>query len=137
MTAQQKPVGQQQGWKKWFYGLLMVAAPLTFFYSGYAVASLTGAPSIGQLATNVTGSFAGVAKLITAGSYIAGMGFALSSILKFKQHKDNPQQITIGAPIALLFIGAALIFLPTIFGAANQTIFGGSGSSGGISGITS
>ena len=30
------------------------------------------------------------AQLLTSGSYIAGFGFAIASILKFKAHKDNP-----------------------------------------------
>src|SRR5690242_14650369 len=102
----------------------------------YADDSFKG-PSIGNIASNVTGSFGDLATLITYGSYVAGCGFALSSILKFKQHKDNPQQIPIGTPIALLFVAAALIFLPTIFGTANETIFGGSGIIGGTTGVTS
>lgn len=95
-----------------------------------------GGQTIGSVATQVTTSFSALAKLITAASYVAGMGFALSAILKFKQHKDNPQQIPIGTPIALLFIAAGLIFLPTIFGVAGQTIFGSSATAGGVSGVS-
>jgi intracellular multiplication protein IcmD len=131
-----KQVVTGQNGKNWVYRVLFAMITATFFYTGYAYASFSG-PSIGQIATQIITSFSGLAKLVTAGSYIAGMGFALSSILKFKQHKDNPTQIPIGTPIALLFIAAALIFLPTIFGSANQTIFAGSGSVGGISGIDS
>ena len=57
---------------------------------------------------------ANVAKLITAGSYIAGMGFGVGSIVKFKAHKDNPTQIPVGTPIALLFVAAALLFMPSV-----------------------
>ncbi len=70
---------------------------------------------IGAIANKVTGSFEGLAKLITAGAYVAGMGFAVGAVLKFKAHKDNPTQIPVGTPIAMLFIAAALIFLPSIF----------------------
>jgi intracellular multiplication protein IcmD len=120
--------------------LLMIAGVTlaAFFFSEIALAAsssgLSG-PSLGGIAKNITGSFQNLAKLITAGSYIAGFGFSLGAILKFKQHKDNPQQIPIGTPIAMLFVAAALIFLPTIFGTANQTIFGGSGVIGGVSGV--
>lgn len=93
--------------------------------------------TIGDIGTQITTSFAGLAKLVTAGAYIAGMGFALTSILKFKQHKDNPTNIPIGTPIALLFIGGALLFLPNLFGIAGQTIFGTTAGAGGISGVTS
>jgi hypothetical protein len=38
------------------------------------------------------------------------------AIIHFKQHKDNPTQSPISKPISLVFIAAALLFLPTIIG---------------------
>ena len=94
------------------------------------------AQDIGQIAETVTGSFSNLAKLITAAAYVAGLGFAVGAVMKFKQHKDNPTQIPIGTPIALIFIAAALIFLPTILGVTGATLFGGSGGEvGGPEGI--
>jgi intracellular multiplication protein IcmD len=61
-------------------------------------------------------------------SYLLGIGFAGAAIFKFKQHKDNPTQIPIGTPIALLVIGILLIFLPGIIGPIGTTIFGSSGT---------
>lgn len=89
--------------------------------------------SIGSVATNIRGTFTAIARLIVAAAYVAGFGFAFASILKFKAHKDNPQQIPIGTPIALLFVGAALIFLPSVFSVTGKTIFG-KGTPGGVSG---
>lgn len=83
--------------------------------------------TLGNMATNITKSFTSLAKLITAGSYLAGLGFSVGAIMKFKQHKDNPTQIPIGTPIALVFIAAALLFLPSILGVTGSTMFGGSG----------
>jgi len=34
---------------------------------------------------------------------------------KFKAHKEQPTQVPISQPIALLFIAAALIFVPSVF----------------------
>ena len=85
--------------------------------------------TIGGMASSVTSSFESLTKLITAGSYLAGLGFAIAAIMKFKQHKDNPTQITIGTPIALVFIAASLLFLPTILGVAGFTMFGTTGGS--------
>jgi intracellular multiplication protein IcmD len=73
-----------------------------------------------------TASFANITKLITAGSYVAGFGFAVGAILKFKQHKDNPTQIPIGTPIALIFIAAALLFLPSLVPSSGGTLFASS-----------
>jgi intracellular multiplication protein IcmD len=92
--------------------------------------------TLGAMALQITKSFEGLAKLITAGAYMAGIGFVMASMLKFKAHKDNPTQIPIGTPIALLFVGAALIFLPHIFIIAGYTIFGGTSGAAGISGTT-
>ena len=92
--------------------------------------------SVGSAAKNVTTSMSDLARLITAGSYVLGFGFAVGAVLKFKAHKDNPTQVTVGTPIALLFIAVALIFLPAIFGMAEKTIFAGSAKTGTVSGTT-
>jgi len=65
-----------------------------------------------------------IQQLINAQSLVAGIGFSVGALLKFKQHKDNPTQNHIGEPIAMLFIAAALLFLPTILGISGGTMFG-------------
>lgn len=92
-------------------------------------ASAANSLTLGAMATQITGSFTSLTKLMTAGSYLAGLGFSIGAIMKFKQHKDNPTQIPIGTPIALVFIAAALLFLPTILGITGATMFGTSGGS--------
>lgn len=92
---------------------------------------------IGGVAAQVTTNLASLARLITAGAYVIGMAFAVAAIVKFKAHKDNPTQIPIGTPIAMLFVAAALIFIPTVFSVSGHTLFGGSGTVAGVSGITS
>ncbi|MDP3705632.1 MAG: type IV secretion protein IcmD [Legionellaceae bacterium] len=98
--------------------MLTLTCLLFAFFSGGAFAE-----TLGTMASTITSTFSSVGKLITASSYIAGLGFAVSAILKFKQHKDNPQQTPIGQPIGLVFIAAALLFLPSILEAAGGTIF--------------
>lgn len=96
------------------------------------------AQTFGSIAANITGSFASIVKLITGISYLAGVGFGAAGIMKFKQHKDNPTQIPLGQPVALLFISAALIWLPMLIQSAGVSIFGASGGTsagaGGASG---
>ena len=103
-----------------------------FLYAGYASA----ASDIGTIAGNITGTFGAVAKFVTAMAYVVGMGFGVSAMLKFKAHKDNPQGTPLGTPMMLLFVAAGLIFLPTLFGVAGQSIFGG-GTAAGVSGVQS
>lgn len=90
------------------------------FFAEYCFAAKE---TIGTMAESITSTFDSVGKMITASSYIAGLAFAISAILKFKQHKDNPQQTPIGQPIGLIFISVALLFLPSILGAAGETVF--------------
>jgi hypothetical protein len=69
-----------------------------------------------DVAASITTTFGNLPELLTASSYAAGLGFAIGGTLKFKQQQDNPTQIPIATPIALLYVAAALIFLPTTFG---------------------
>jgi len=96
----------------------------------YASSSLT----LGSMASTITQSFTGLTKLITGGSYVAGLGFAVGAIIKFKAHKDNPTQITIGVPVSLTAIAAALLFLPTVLNMAGDTMFGSGAQTSGPTG---
>lgn len=118
----------------WFKTLLLVIISGCCFYTSYALAGTT---DVTGLVSNVTQASSTLAKLISSVSYLAGLGFAMGSIMKFKQHKDNPTQIPIGTPIALLIVAASLMFLPSVFRIAGNTVFGSDAQSGGFSGITS
>lgn len=114
----------------------VVKVVATILGMAFAGAAFADSQNLGSVAQNVTGSMKDVAELITAAAYVAGLGFAVAAILKFKAHKDNPQQIPVGTPIALLFIAAALIFLPSLLGVSGQTVFGSSAESGKTSGFS-
>ncbi len=105
--------------------LLLTAALLLTSGLSIAGSDLT----LGGMASSIVTSFTSLTKLITAGSYIAGLAFMIGAILKFKQHKDNPANITIGEPVYLTLIAAALLFLPTILSVAGSTMFGSGGAS--------
>lgn len=119
--------------------MVLWAMSLACFVMGTAAwAAASGdTGGIGSVAARATTNLSDIARLITAASYVAGMAFAVGAVVKFKAHKDNPTQIPIGTPIALLFVGAALIFIPSVFKASGSTLFGGSGAVAGVSGITS
>ncbi len=110
--------------KKAVMGSAVVSFGLTSFNA------FAASQDIGAVASQISSSFEKITKLITGGSYLAGIAFAIGAIMKFKAHKDNPTQITIGTPIALLFVAAALLFLPSILGVAGQTMFAGGSTSG-------
>lgn len=103
---------------------------------GTEVFALSGS-GISGVATRVVSQLGAVTKLITAGAYVAGFGFGVGAIMKFKAHKDNPTQVPIGMPIALLFVAAALIFAPSFLKSAATTIYAsGTQAPSGLSKLT-
>lgn len=84
--------------------------------------------NVDDIAKNVTSSFESLDKLISASRYLEGLAFSIASILKFKQHKDNPTQIPLGAPTSMVFVAAALLFLPALLGITGSTLFGDNGA---------
>ena len=102
--------------------LKSMVKPLFFIAALLAVGTVY-ADDIGTVATKMTTSISKLAALIGVGSYVAGLGFAIGAIMKFKQHKDNPTQIPIGTPVALVFIAAALLFLPSVMDTIGSSMF--------------
>ena len=120
-------------YKAW---LTSVACLGMLVFAGESFAT-AGSVTLGTMASSITSTLTAVGNLITGGSYVAGLGFSIGAIMKFKQHKDNPTQIPIGTPIALVFIAAALLFLPTILSVTGSTMFGsGGGTTAGPTGTT-
>lgn len=115
-------------------GILLLVGAMLCLTVGTAFAAVSG---IGSVAAQVTGNLSNIAKLITAGSYVAGFGFAVLAIVKFKAHKDTPTQVHLSQPVVLLFLAAGLIFLPAVFKTTGQTLFGGVSGKGTVSGISS
>jgi intracellular multiplication protein IcmD len=70
--------------------------------------------TLGSMAEVVTANFSNVSKLITSSSYLAGLGFSVASIAKFKAHKDNPTQAPVGTPTALVAVAAIETYLPSL-----------------------
>lgn len=114
-----------------FKSFFKIVIIFLFFYSGCifadACSTSTGGgtnQSLKDIACTIMGSFQALGQLMIAMSYLSGIGFSIASIFKFKQHKDNPTQIPVSTPIALLGVGVILIFLPGIITPVGYTIFG-------------
>lgn len=107
---------------------------LLAFIVGTAAFAVSGT-DLGAVAGNVSKSMSNLARLITGASYVAGLAFATAGVVKFKAHKENPTQIPISTPIALVFVGAALVFLPSVVKTTESTLFV-SGIAGGPSGLS-
>ncbi|MCP8352380.1 type IV secretion protein IcmD [Candidatus Synchoanobacter obligatus] len=89
------------------------------------------ASGIGKIAKSIEGNLQAVGSLIAQVAFVAGMGFFVSAVFKFKQHKDNPTQVPIGTPMSMLGISAALMFMGNFISPLGETLFGaGDGTDG-------
>jgi hypothetical protein len=82
------------------------------------------AETLSDLADNLVSQIDSVAQLMVALSYVSGVGFAISAIYKFKQHKDNPTQVPVANAFAILAVSILLVFLPGLFKPAARSVFG-------------
>lgn len=99
--------------------ILLICASL-FSAVTFAIAD----KNIGEVAIQVTDSLAGVVTLIIALATVAGIGFGVAAIFKFKQHKDNPTQVTLGQPLTLLALGVMLLWIQYLLQASGRTLAG-------------
>jgi intracellular multiplication protein IcmD len=78
------------------------------------------------LSKAVTEQLGTVAILLSATAYVTGVGFALTGILQFKTHKENPQQVPLSKPVVSVIVAACLLFLPTLLNISGSSLFGSS-----------
>ena len=93
-------------------------------------ASTSSSSGIAGIADSVASNLSSVAELISQVAFVAGLGFFVSSVFKFKQHKDNPTQVPIGTPMSMLAIAAALMFMANFIAPLGETLFGADAQAG-------
>lgn len=86
--------------------------------------------TLGEMFAHLGNSFPSFGKVIVGIAYVSGVGFGIASAYKFKQYKDNPTQIPIGTPIALLIVSTLLVFMPALTRPAAVSLFGTTQGSG-------
>src|SRR5689334_15359289 len=114
-------VSRKKGSKSTLIALLLVFGTLSLLFAPNTYAD--AGKGLAGVATNILTGLENIGAAIFAAAYVAGAGFALGAMMKFKQHKDNPTQIPIGTPLALLFIAVALLFLPSLLKVSSESLF--------------
>ena len=109
------------------YQGLLIATTYALSSIAFATTATTdeSGSNFGDMASTVTGQMDSFAALLVAAAFVAGIAFVIVALFKFKQHKDNPTQVTIGTPAMLLFIGIFLVYLPNIIDVGGNTVGGG------------
>jgi intracellular multiplication protein IcmD len=113
-------IQKSKNYGRWLRTVLSFATAIACFYAAYAFAETK---DIGGAAEKLTGTFTSIGKLLVGAAYIGGFGFVIAGIFKFKLAKDSHGQIPFSTPIAIVAVGAALLFLPSLVQIVSQSVF--------------
>ena len=85
---------------------------------GVALTALAVDPAMAQTGLNkvtgeLKGQMGGVADLLSAVSYIGGVGFGIKAALKLKEHNESKGQVKLTAALLYFVAGGILLGLPT------------------------
>ena len=103
-----------------------------YIIAGLAVALVVTAPSIALanaqgiegMGDQLRDQIGSLTDLIGAASFIVGLVFGASGLMKFKQHSENPQGTPLSHAMVRLLVAGALIALPAVLGTSVGTLFG-------------
>jgi len=100
-------------------GALMTEVGQAFAQSG---GGTRGGDGFVEVTKNITTSTSTLPNLITTVAYIGGAGLGVAGIFKMKQHVDNPGQTPMKDSLVRLGGGGALLALPAVMNAMQQTV---------------
>lgn len=86
------------------------------------------AQTMGDVFNNVIASWNSLPKFLAMICYIAGLFLAVHSVLKFKDHVDNPNQTKISEGVKRMLAGSMFLAMPFIGSAVQGSLFSGGGS---------
>ena len=80
----------------------------------------------GGIADGLSSQTTQVAKLVTVVAFVIGVGLAIAGLLKFRANAQNPNDPSNSMTTAfvLVFVGAAMVAIPSLLGSGIMTIFG-------------
>lgn len=103
--------------KRYIITIIFVIASFLFF------TRFAQAASIGDAAGNlhdITGMIGGIVEVIM---YVAGVAVFVSAAMKYRLHKQNPQQVHISTPITELVLAIVLVLIPIVTRYGNELVF--------------
>ncbi len=96
-----------------------------FLLGALTIASPAFAIQVDEVSENIVESSSLLPGLISALSYVLALIFAITGILKLRDHVENPQQVPLRVPVIRFLVGGGLLALPIISEAMAVTINGG------------
>ncbi len=94
--------------------------------AAFAAEARAQVANIGDVAAGLQAQAGNVADLIGAAAFILGIVLAVAGLLKFRQHSQNPNDPSarLSTAFTLVFVGAALVAIPTTLGVGVGSLFG-------------
>lgn len=89
------------------------------FYSFVALA----VPSAGNVASNTSEFLETITSIIVVILYVAAMGVFVSACMKYRLHRQNPQQVPLSTPVTEFVLATVLAALPTVSKMTNEHLF--------------
>ena len=83
--------------------------------------------NIGDVASGLQSQAGSIADLVGAAAFLLGIFLGIAGLLKFRQHAQNPNDPSarLSTAFTLVFVGAALVAIPTTLGVGIGSLFGG------------
>jgi hypothetical protein len=96
---------------------------ISFFIITILVSSINNAYALdfGSVSDTVTGLLGNISELLDVISWVAGVGFGVSAIVKYNEHRQRPQSVPIGGPVIDLILAVVLISFPFIMQVTAKT----------------
>jgi len=70
--------------------------------------------SLGDVAEHALLPITMLAQVFYAICYVVGSGLVVGSLLRYKEHRANPQKVNFSKPVMFLLFGLFLVALPTL-----------------------
>lgn len=90
---------------------------MALFFTEFATAA-----GIGSAAGNMYGITAMIGSIVEVIMYVAGVGVFVSATMKYRLHRQNPQQVHISTPITELVLAIVLISVPLVARYGNELV---------------
>ena len=87
------------------------------------IAVTSSAADAGTVASNASDILDNIIAIIMAILYIAAMGVFISATMKYRIHRQNPQQIPLSTPLTELILAIVLAAIPTVSKITNGQLF--------------
>jgi hypothetical protein len=111
-----------------FLGRDTLAGILILLAAALATSPAMAQDVVSDIAINIVDSGSHLPALVSASAYLIGLALGVLGVMKIRDHVENPSNAPLRSGFARLFIGGALLALPTVYTAMIDSIDGGPGA---------